>query len=88
MGEKVCKLYMRSKSFIQNIYSINISRSVVSNFLRPHGLHVALQAPLSMGFSRQKYWSGPPFPPPDIKNSNLERYKELLQLNNIVTKQF
>ena len=25
---------------------------------------VALQAPLSMGFSRQEYWSGLPFPPP------------------------
>ena len=25
---------------------------------------VALQAPLSMGFSRQKYWSGFPCPPP------------------------
>ena len=25
---------------------------------------VALQAPLSMGFSRQQYWSGSPFPPP------------------------
>ena len=25
---------------------------------------VACQAPLSMGFSRQKYWSGLPFPPP------------------------
>ena len=24
----------------------------------------ALQAPLSMGFSRQEYWSGLPFPPP------------------------
>ena len=23
------------------------------------------QAPLSMGFSRQEYWSGLPFPPPD-----------------------
>ena len=86
MGENICKLYMGLKSFIQNIYSINISRSVVSNFLRPHGLHVARQAPLSMGFSRQKYWSGLPFPPPDVKNSNLERDKDLLQLNNIVTK--
>ena len=28
--------------------------------LRPHGL----QAPLSMGFSRQEYWSGLPFPSP------------------------
>ena len=25
---------------------------------------VACQAPLSMGFSRQRYWSGLPFPPP------------------------
>ena len=25
---------------------------------------VACQAPLSMGFSRQDYWSGLPFPPP------------------------
>ena len=25
---------------------------------------VALQAPVSMGFSRQEYWSGLPFPPP------------------------
>ena len=25
---------------------------------------IALQASLSMGFSRQEYWSGLPFPPP------------------------
>ena len=25
---------------------------------------IALQAPLSMGFSRQEYWSGLPFPSP------------------------
>ena len=25
---------------------------------------VAYYAPLSMGFSRQEYWSGSPFPPP------------------------
>ena len=28
-----------------------------------HGLYVAHQAPLSMGFSRQEYWSGLPCPP-------------------------
>ena len=27
-------------------------------------LAVALQAPLSMGFPRQEYWSGLPVPPP------------------------
>ena len=26
---------------------------------------VASQVPLSMGFSRQEYWSGLPFPPPE-----------------------
>ena len=30
---------------------------------------VAHQAPLSMGFSRQEYWSGLPFPSPRIRNN-------------------
>ena len=34
---------------------------------------VALQAPLSMGFSRQGYWSGWPCPPPrDLPNPGIE----------------
>ena len=34
---------------------------------------VALQAPLSMGFPRQEYWSGLPCPPPrDLPNPSLE----------------
>ena len=33
----------------------------------------ALQAPLSMGFSRQEYWSGFPFPPPgDLHNPGIK----------------
>ena len=40
------------------------SRLVVSDFLRPHGLYVAHQAPLSMEFSRQEHRSGLPFPSP------------------------
>ena len=33
----------------------------------------ACQAPLSMGFSRQKYWSGLPCPPPgDLPNPGME----------------
>ena len=27
---------------------------------------IASQAPLSVGFSRQEYWSGLPFPPPEV----------------------
>ena len=34
---------------------------------------VAYQALLSMGFSRQEYWSGLPFPPPgDLPNPGIE----------------
>ena len=37
--------------------------SVVSDSLQPQGL-AGHQAPLSMGFPRQEYWSGLPFPSP------------------------
>ena len=43
------------------IESESVSLSVVSDSLQ---LHVAHQAPLSMGFSRQEYWIGVPFPLP------------------------
>ena len=34
---------------------------------------VVRQAPLSMGFSRQEYWSGFPFPPPrDLSDPGIE----------------
>ena len=34
---------------------------------------VAYQAPLSMGFTRQEYWSGLPFPPPgDLPDPRIE----------------
>ena len=43
---------------------------LMSNPLWPHEAH---QAPLSMGFSRQEYWSGLPFPPPeDLPNPGIE----------------
>ena len=37
--------------------------SVASDFFVIPGT-IARQAPLSVGFSRQEYWSGFPFPPP------------------------
>ena len=40
--------------------------------LQPYGL-VAQQAPLSMEFCRQEYWSGLPFPSPgDLPNPGIE----------------
>ena len=46
---------------------------VVSNSLLPH------QTPLSMGFSRQEYWSGSPFPfPGDLPNPGLPHCRHIL----------
>ena len=35
-----------------------LSHSDMSDSLQPYGLYIAHQVPLSMGFSRQEYWSG------------------------------
>ena len=41
---------------------------------------VAHQAPLSMGFSRQEYWSGLPFPPPEERpNPGIEPWSPASQ---------
>ena len=45
---------------------------------------VACQAPLSMGFSRQEYWSGLPCPPPgDLPDSGIEAGSPALQVNSL-----
>ena len=45
---------------------------------------VAHQAPLSMGFSRQDYWSGLPFPSPgDFPNPVIERRSPILQADSL-----
>ena len=45
---------------------------------------VALQVPLSMGFSRQEYWSGLPRPPPgDIPNPGIEPRSPALQVDSL-----
>ena len=45
---------------------------------------VALQAPLSMEFSRQKYWSGLPFPSPGhLPNPGIKSGSPALQANSL-----
>ena len=45
---------------------------------------VAHQAPLSMGFSRQEYWSGLPCPPPgDLPDQGIELRSPALQADSI-----
>ena len=44
---------------------------------------VAHQAPLSMGFSRQKHWNGLPFPSPgDLPNPGIEPGSPALQADS------
>ena len=57
------KIYNLNRYLVRTC-SIHESESeVVPHSLGPHGL-VAYQAPPSVGFSRQEYWSGLPFPSP------------------------
>ena len=48
---------------------------------------VAYQAPLSMGFSRQDYWSGLPFlSPGDLPNPGIEPRSPALQTDSLPSK--
>ena len=45
---------------------------------------VAYQAPLSMGFSRQEYWSGLPFPSPgDLPDPGIKPGSPALQVDSL-----
>ena len=55
----------------------------MSDSLQPCGLYVARQAPLSIGFSRQEYWSGLPFPSPgDLPNPGIKPRSAALQADS------
>ena len=46
---------------------------------------VACQAPLSMGLSRQEYWSGWPFPSPgDLPDPGIEPGSPVLQADSLL----
>ena len=58
------------------------SLSRVRLFATPHT--VAYQAPLSMGFFRQEYWSGLPFPSPgDLPDPGIEPGSPALQADSL-----
>ena len=47
---------------------------------------VARQASLSMGFSRQEYWSGLPFPSPgDLPDSGIEPWSPTLEADALTS---
>ena len=65
------------------IYTLLFSQlSHVQLFVTPWT--VACQAPLSIGFSRQEYWSGLPFPyPRDLPNSRIEPASFAWQMDSL-----
>ena len=65
---------------INGFESKSVSCSVMSEHLQPCGC----QAPLSMEFSRQEYWSGLPFPSPgDLPNPGIEPRTPALQADSL-----
>ena len=60
--------------------------SVTSDSLRPRGQREAYQAPLSMEFSRQEYWSGSLFPfPGDLPDPGIKLGSPALQADCLLT---
>ena len=61
-----------------------VNHSVMFDSLQPHEL--ALQAHLSMGFSRQEYWSGLPFPSPkNLSDPGIEPGSPALQADSLLS---
>ena len=67
-----CKLCVICHAHIKYIHS-EVVKSLSHAQLLVTPWTVAYQAPPSMGFSRQEYWSGLPFPSPeDLPNPGIE----------------
>ena len=63
---------------------MHVSRSVMSDSLQPWT--VAHQAPLSMEFSRQEYWSGYPFfSSEDLPDPEIEPGSPALQADSLTS---
>ena len=86
------KYFHKSNKNLKQIYmlilsllSLSVSHSVVSNSLGSPWT-VACQAPLSIGFPRQEYWSGLPVPSPgDIPDPGIEPGSPALQADSLLS---
>ena len=72
-----CILVKRSQTVVETGLGSNTTRCYLVAQLYPTPLPtpwtLACQAPLTMGFSRQEYWSGLPFPSPgDLPDRGFE----------------
>ena len=75
---------MKSSPSRTSLKSEIVRHSVASNCLQPHRLvHLA---PLSMGFSKQGYWSGLPFPSPgDLPDPGIKPRSPALQADSLLS---
>ena len=63
---------------------MNVKVLVTQSCLTVTPWATARQAPLSMEFSRQEYWSGLPFPSPgDLPNPGIEHGSPALQADSL-----
>ena len=59
-----------------------VSRSFMSDSFRP--MDCSQPGPLCMGFSRQEYWSGLPFPSPgNLPNPGIKPWSPALQADSL-----
>ena len=80
-------IYIFNNILIDIVFRVKVkSLSHVRLFSTP--LTTAYQAPPSMGFSRQEYWSGVPFPPPgDLPNPGIEPGSPAFQADALTSEQ-
>ena len=73
-GSNSCLLHRQVGSLPPESPYVHIRKSLSRVRLSATPWTAACQAPLSMGFSRQEYWSGLPFPSAeDLPNPGIER---------------
>ena len=85
LGKEYIKAVYRHPAYLTTYCRVKVkSLSRVQLFETPWT--IAHQAPLSMGFSRQEYWSGLPFPSPgDLPNPGIEPRSPPLQADALTS---
>ena len=81
-----CRKMKTSKGVDRNYSELSLCLVAKSCLTLAIPWTVACQAPLSMGFSRQEYWNGLPFPSPgDLPNPGIEPGSPALQADSLPT---
>ena len=73
----------KAASWMWTVWRREITQSCITFY---HPMDCSPQAPLSMGFSRQRYWSGLPRPyPGDLPDPGIEQGSHTLQADSLPT---